>query len=51
MYVSKAERDIGILLKNVSQEAHGGNLDVMRELRKLVSVHLNLREVSVMETV
>lgn len=50
-YISKAEREMGDLLKTAQQEARDGNLQVMDELRKLGSVYLHHREVSVMESV
>ena len=50
-YISKAEREMGQLLKNAQQEAREGNPSVMEELKQLGSIYLNHREVSVMESV
>lgn len=50
-YISKSEREMGDLLKASQQEAREGNVKPMEELRKLGSVYLNHREVSVMEAV
>ncbi|KAJ8050313.1 ATP-dependent DNA helicase PIF1 [Holothuria leucospilota] len=50
-YISKAEREMGTLLKLALQEARDGNLDAMSELRQLGTVYLNHREVSLMEAV
>lgn len=50
-YISKAEREMGTLLKLAQQEARDGNVDAMSELRQLGTVYLNHREVSLMEAV
>ncbi|KAJ8027670.1 ATP-dependent DNA helicase PIF1 [Holothuria leucospilota] len=50
-YISKAEREMGDLLKTAQQEAREGNVNAMDELRKLGSLYLHHREVSVMESV
>ncbi|KAJ8050356.1 hypothetical protein HOLleu_03530 [Holothuria leucospilota] len=50
-YISKAEREMGDLLKTAQQEARERNLNAMDELRKLGSHYLLHREVSVMESV
>ncbi|KAJ8030338.1 ATP-dependent DNA helicase RRM3 [Holothuria leucospilota] len=50
-YISKAEREMGDLLKTAQQEAREGNLNAMDELRKLGSLYLHHREVSVIESV
>ena len=50
-YISKAEREMGQLLKSAQEEAREGNSNVMDELRQLGSMYLNHREVSVMESV
>lgn len=50
-YISKSEREMGDLLKASQQEAREGNIKPMEELRKLGSVYLNHREVSVMEAI
>lgn len=49
-YISKAEREMGTLLKS-AQEARQGNLDAISQLRKLGSVYLTHRELSLMEAV
>ncbi|KAJ8026271.1 hypothetical protein HOLleu_34067 [Holothuria leucospilota] len=50
-YISKAEREMGQLLKSAQEEARKGNTNAMDELRQLGSVYLNHREVSVMKSV
>ncbi|KAJ8019300.1 hypothetical protein HOLleu_42182 [Holothuria leucospilota] len=50
-YIRKAERDMGDLLRTTQQEAREGNPNAMDELRKLGSMYLHHREVSVMESV
>ena len=47
-YITKAEREMGDLLKNAQKEAAEGNVDAVSQLRKLGSVYLQHREVSVM---
>ena len=45
-YISKAEREQGLLLKNAQKEAREeGNLDAVKELRHLGHIYLNHREV------
>ncbi|XP_072015048.1 uncharacterized protein [Amphiura filiformis] len=50
-YISKAEREMGDLLKNASKEAREGNSEAITELQKLGSVYLTHREVPVMECI
>jgi hypothetical protein len=47
-YITKAEREMGDLLRNAQREAAEGNNDAVQQLRKLGSVYLQNREVSVM---
>ena len=48
-YISKAERELGDLLKNAQKEAKEGHLESVQQLRKLGYVFLHSHEVSVME--
>ncbi|XP_072564692.1 uncharacterized protein, partial [Paramormyrops kingsleyae] len=51
-YISKAEREMGLLLANAQKEAtQQGNLDAKEALRQLGSVFLHNREVSAQESV
>ncbi|XP_073696195.1 uncharacterized protein [Garra rufa] len=51
-YISKAEREMGLLLANAQKEAHKeNNMDAKQALRKLGSVFLHNREVSAQESV
>ncbi|XP_073681681.1 uncharacterized protein [Garra rufa] len=51
-YISKAEREMGLLLANAQKEAHKeNNIDAKQALRKLGSVFLHNREVSAQESV
>ncbi|XP_053406580.1 uncharacterized protein LOC128559306 [Mercenaria mercenaria] len=50
-YISKAERELGDLLRNAQKEANEGHLEPVKQLRKLGNVYLNSREVSIMEAV
>ncbi|XP_076849952.1 uncharacterized protein LOC143498932 [Brachyhypopomus gauderio] len=51
-YISKAEREMGLLLSRTQKEAtEQGNLDAKHALRKLGSVFLHNREVSAQESV
>jgi hypothetical protein len=50
-YLTKSEREMGDLLKNAQREAREGNMDAVSELRKLGSVYLQHREISVMNAV
>ena len=47
-YLTKSEREMGDLLRNAQREAREGNTDAISELKKLGSVYLQHREVSVM---
>ncbi len=51
-YISKAEREMGLLLANAQKEAQKqGNMDAKHALRKLGSVFLHNREVSAQESI
>ncbi|XP_073688497.1 uncharacterized protein [Garra rufa] len=51
-YISKSEREMGLLLANAQREsANQGNVDARQALRKLGSVYLHNREVSAQEAV
>ncbi|KAJ8033575.1 hypothetical protein HOLleu_23866 [Holothuria leucospilota] len=50
-YISKAEREMGLLLKHAQEEAREGNQSAISELRQLGSIYLHHREVSIMESV
>ena len=47
-YITKSEREMGDLLKNAQREASEGNTNAIQQLRKLGSVYLQNREISVM---
>lgn len=49
--ISKAEREMGTLLKMAQEEARDGNMDALSELKQLGTVYLNHREISLMEAV
>nr|XP_022305765.1 uncharacterized protein LOC111112528 [Crassostrea virginica] len=50
-YISKAEREIGMLLKQTQIEASEGNLSARDTIKKIGSAYLNHREVSAQEAV
>ena len=50
-YISKAEREMGDLLKRAQQEAKEGNNEPVHQLRRLGNVYLHNREVSIMEAI
>ncbi|XP_078596399.1 uncharacterized protein LOC144873191 isoform X1 [Branchiostoma floridae x Branchiostoma japonicum] len=50
-YISKAEREMGKLLKQAQKEAREGNEDVLTEMRKVGNAYLHHREVSAQEAV
>ena len=50
-YISKAERQVGDLLKNAQNEARQEDSDALTELRKVGNVYLHSRELSVMESI
>ncbi|XP_066288772.1 uncharacterized protein [Branchiostoma lanceolatum] len=50
-YISKAEREMGKLLKQAQKEAREGNQDVVNEMRKVGNAYLHHREVSAQEAV
>ncbi len=47
-YITKAEREMGDLLRNAQREAAEGNTDAITQLRRLGSLYLHHREISVM---
>ena len=47
-YITKSEREMGDLLTNAQKEASEGNGDAIQQLRKLGSVYLQNREITVM---
>ncbi|XP_062618486.1 uncharacterized protein LOC134280065 [Saccostrea cucullata] len=50
-YISKSEREMGMLLKQTKLEAEEGNLDARNTLKKIGSAYLHHREVSSQEAV
>ncbi|XP_062327719.1 uncharacterized protein LOC134028267 [Osmerus eperlanus] len=50
-YISKAEREMGLLLDCAQKEGHKGNLDAKAAFKSLGSVYLHNREVSAQEAV
>lgn len=50
-YITKAERELGDLIKTAQKEARQNNEEAVQELRKLGNVYLTHREISVMEAV
>ena len=50
-YITKAERELGLLLKNVEKELKQGNDTPVQQLRQLGNVFIQNREVSLMEAV
>ena len=50
-YISKAERQMGLLLSNAQHEAKQGNTDAKNTLKKLGSVYLHNRDVCAQEAV
>ncbi|KAI8498196.1 hypothetical protein Bbelb_241400 [Branchiostoma belcheri] len=50
-YISKAEREMGKLLKQAHKEAREGNEDVVTEMRKVGHAYIHHREVSAQEAV
>ena len=50
-YISKAEREMGLLLDCAQKEGHKGNLDAKAAFKSLGSVYLHNREVSAQESV
>lgn len=50
-YISKAEREMGRLLKQAQKEASEGNEDIVQDMRKVGSAYLNHREISAQEAV
>ena len=50
-YISKGEKEMGDLLRNVQSEARPGHMGPLQELRKLGNVFIQNRDISVMEAV
>ncbi|XP_078795313.1 uncharacterized protein LOC144988623 isoform X2 [Oryzias latipes] len=50
-YISKEEREIGLLLRNTQKEAEKGNISAKETLKKLGTVYLHNRHVSAQEAV
>ena len=50
-YISKSEREMGDLLRNAQREASEGNDEAISQLRKLGSLYLHHREISVMGSI
>lgn len=50
-YITKAEKELGELIKAAQREARQNNEEAIQELRKLGNVYLTHREISVMEAV
>ncbi|XP_052696227.1 uncharacterized protein LOC128174822 [Crassostrea angulata] len=50
-YISKAEREMGMLLKQTKLEAEEGNYDARQTMKKIGSAYLHHREVSAQEAV
>ncbi|XP_061169173.1 uncharacterized protein LOC133178496 [Saccostrea echinata] len=50
-YISKAEREMGMLLKQTKLEAEEGNFDARQTMKKIGSAYLHHREVSAQEAV
>ena len=50
-YISKAERQMGDLLRNIQSEARQNHMEPMQELRQLGNVFIQNRDISVMEAV
>ncbi|XP_062581095.1 uncharacterized protein LOC134242909 [Saccostrea cucullata] len=50
-YISKSEREMGMLLKQTKLEAEEGNVDARKTMKKIGSAYLHHREVSAQEAV
>ena len=50
-YISKSEREMGDLLRNAQSEAYEGNDEAVSQLRRLGSLYLHHREISVMGSI
>lgn len=50
-YISKAEREMGMLLKQTKIEAEEGNLNARETMKRIGSAYLHHREVSAQEAV
>ncbi|KAK6168643.1 hypothetical protein SNE40_019835 [Patella caerulea] len=49
-YISKSEREMGLVLSDAQEEAKGGNLTAKESLKKISSTYLHCREVSAQES-
>ncbi|XP_071137022.1 uncharacterized protein [Mytilus edulis] len=50
-YISKAEREMGVVLQNASKEAAEGNCDAQQAMKKISGAYFRQREVSAQEAV
>ncbi|VDI50596.1 Hypothetical predicted protein, partial [Mytilus galloprovincialis] len=50
-YISKAEREMGVVLQNASKEAAEGNCDAQQAMKKIGGAYFREREVSAQEAV
>ncbi|CAG2211667.1 unnamed protein product [Mytilus edulis] len=50
-YISKAEREMGVVLQNASKEAAEGNCDAQQAMKKIGGAYFRQREVSAQEAV
>ena len=50
-YISKAERELGLLLQHTRVEAREGNLDAQQTMKKIGTAYLHHREISAQEAV
>lgn len=50
-YISKAERELGLLLQQTKNEAVDGNLNAQNAMKKVGTAYLHHREISAQETV
>ncbi|XP_071145215.1 uncharacterized protein [Mytilus edulis] len=50
-YISKAEREMGVVLQNASKEATEGNCDAQQAMKKIGGAYFREREVSAQEAV
>ncbi len=50
-YITKAERELGDLIRKAQQESREGNMDAVQELKHLGDIYITHRSVSQMETI
>lgn len=50
-YISKAEREIGLLLQQTKNEAFDGNINAQEAMKKVGTAYLHHREISAQEAV